>query len=345
MTRLTLITLMATLNAASAQTPTPAEAANGWIALFDGESPHGWTGATVNGNELVIAPGKIAEYALPFPDCELRGFGFRGDLRLVLSAGTGKTHLASGPDFTGSMKLAGGTLSANSDSQFGSSMSSAAPATGPIRVSLVNRGNAPASLKNLWLKPTGTTPIFDGKDLDDWKAFATDPKRAKSKFTVTDDGELRVQDGPGDLQTVKKYGDFLLQLQCKTNGDALNSGVFFRCVGGEYQQGYEVQIQNGVNDGDPTKPADFGTGAIYRRQPARKVVSHDKQYFTLTLIAAGPNFATWVDGVPVMHWQDDREPNDNPRKGLRTAPGHLSIQGHDKTTDILFKDVRIVRLK
>ena len=39
-------------------------------------------------------------------------------------------------------------------------------------------------------------------------------------------------------------GDFLLQLECISHGPHLNSGVFFRCREGEYQNGYEAQIRN-----------------------------------------------------------------------------------------------------
>ena len=190
-------------------------------------------------------------------------------------------------------------------------------------------------------------PIFNGRDLAGWTPYKGDSQKREQLASLPSrpGGELRVQNGPGDLQTAEQYDDFLLQLKCKTEGDNLNSGVFFRCRPGEYQQGYEAQIHNGVVGGDPTKPLDYGTGAIYRRRPARKVVSRDREYFTLTLVAAGPRFATWVDGVPVMDWVDTRVPDENARKGLRTAAGHLSIQGHDPTTDILFKDIRVAKLK
>ena len=89
------------------------------------------------------------------------------------------------------------------------------------------------------------------------------------------------------------------------------------------------------------KPSDFGTGAIYRRVPSRKVVSDDNEWFTMTVLAVGPRLRTWVNGYPTVDWSDDRAKDDNPRKGLRTAAGHLSIQGHDPTTDILFRNLRI----
>ena len=197
----------------------------------------------------------------------------------------------------------------------------------------------PRGIKLLLFKPTGTKPIFNGKDLTGWSVFQ-DEKRAKSKWAVTPTGELHLTNGPGDLQTAAKYGDFVLQLECKTGGKNLNSGVFFRCIDKEYQNGYEMQIHNGFKDGDRTKPSDGGSGAIYRRVPAREVVANDEEWFHMTLIAHGPTFATFVNGYPVANWTDERPKDDNPRKGLRLAAGHLSIQGHDPTTDLLFRNIR-----
>jgi len=191
------------------------------------------------------------------------------------------------------------------------------------------------------LRPLRTAPLFNGKDLTGWKVFPGE--KYKSKFAVTPAGEIGVKDGPGDLQTEKAFGDFVLQLECKTNGKALNSGVFFRCLEGQYQQGYEAQIQNAFL-GDRTKPLDFGTGAIYRRIAARKVVSNDNEWFTMTLVADGKHISTWVNGYQTVDWTDDRPAEENARKGYRAGKGHLSIQGHDPTTDILFRNIRIAEL-
>ncbi len=187
--------------------------------------------------------------------------------------------------------------------------------------------------------------LFTGKDLTGWKVNAADPKRMASKWEVTKAGELSVKNGPGDLVTEKEFDNFVLQFECKTNGKALNSGFFFRCIPGQYQNGYEAQIQNAFKDDDRTKPADFGTGAIYRRIAARKVVSNDNEWFTMTVVANGKHIATWVNGYQVVDWTDDRKENDNPRQGYRAAKGPISIQGHDLTTDILFRNIRITELK
>lgn len=210
---------------------------------------------------------------------------------------------------------------------------------------LPGKGEPPAGgYKGIAFTPEGVKPIFNGKDLTGWSVFK-DEKRMNSTAEVTKDGELHLTNGPGDLQADGKYTDFVLQLECKTNGEGLNSGVFFRCIAGQYQNGYEMQIQNGFKDNDRTKPADGGSGAIYRRVAARKIVANDKEWMTLTLVAKGSTFATWVNGEPVVVWTDDRAKDENPRKGLRLEAGHLSLQGHDKTTDLLFRNIRVAEIK
>jgi hypothetical protein len=204
-------------------------------------------------------------------------------------------------------------------------------------------GKTELMVHSVRIRTLGAKALFNGKDLTGWKIF-DDPKRAATKFEVTKDGELSARSGPGDLQTEKAFDNFVLQLECKTNGKWLNSGVFFRCIPNQYQNGYECQIQNGYTGDDRAKPIDFGTGAIYRRIAARKVVSNDNEWFTMTLVADGKHFSTWVNGYQTVDWTDDRPANDNPRQGYRAEQGHLSIQGHDPTTDLLFRNIRIAEL-
>jgi hypothetical protein len=190
--------------------------------------------------------------------------------------------------------------------------------------------------RNVKLKPLGLESIFNGKDLAGWKEF---PGKA-SKFSVTPEGWLNVKNGNGQLETELQVADFVLQTEVFSNGVFLNSGIFFRNIPGEFWQGYESQIMNG-HFGDRTKPIDYGTGAFYRRQKARKIVSDDFKWFHKTLIVAGDHMATWVNGYQVSDWTDDREPNDNARNGKRLAAGTLAIQGHDPKTDLSFRNIKL----
>jgi hypothetical protein len=108
--------------------------------------------------------------------------------------------------------------------------------------------------------------------------------------------------------------------------------------------GYECQIHNGIKEGDRRKPVDCGTGGIFRRVDARLVVANDKEWFFQTVIADGAHVSTWVNGYQVVDWLDDRSPDANPRKGLRLEAGTIMIQGHDPTTDISFRNLRIAEL-
>jgi 3-keto-disaccharide hydrolase len=197
------------------------------------------------------------------------------------------------------------------------------------------------AFKNIKLKPLHLENMFNGKSLAGWKS----PPQSKSEFTVTPAGEINVKNGSGCLETEKSYGDFVMQLECISHKPELNSGVFFRCIPGQLMNGYESQIHNGIKNGDRTQPKDAGTGAIFRRTTARLVVSDDGQWFHKTIVADGPHMAVWVNGFQVTDWTDERMPNENPRQGLRTEPGTIQIQGHDPTTDLSFRNLRIAELR
>ena len=191
--------------------------------------------------------------------------------------------------------------------------------------------------RDVRIRPLGLQNIFNGKDLSSWKVR----EGMKSEFTVTSEGYLNVKDGRGQIETEGEYGNFLLQLECIANGRQLNSGVFFRCIPGDVMMGYESQIHNGFRDGDRSLPVDCGTGGIFRRQDARRVVADDFVWFHKTLVADGAHIAVWVNGYQVSDWTDVRPAHENPRKGLRLEPGTIMIQGHDPTTDLSFRNLRI----
>ena len=331
----------------------PKEARDGWLLLFDGESTFGWRidgEAKVEKGRLVLGGKKPtrASVAAQFRECEVR---LKAE---VVGEGKVVPQLAG----WGVIPLKPRT---NNDLTQQS-------VKGDLRPALVF--DIPADthvvLHHASVRPREMTSLFNGKDLTGWKKFEGNAKQAKSKFGVTKEGWLNVKDGPGDLQTTKTFGDFVLQLECISNGTHLNSGIFFRCLPGKYQQGYEAQIRNqftdkptqkyNVEDYDPethkllgkktveSTAVDYGTGAIYRRMPARKGVAKDGKWFTLTVLARGRHFATWVDGVHVVDWTDSRPANDNARQGYRAAPGAISIQGHDPTTDLSFRALRIAEL-
>jgi Domain of Unknown Function (DUF1080) len=196
------------------------------------------------------------------------------------------------------------------------------------------------AFRNVRLKPMGLQPLLNGRDLDGWSK----ERAEKCQFQVTSNGELHLSHGPGQIETVRDYTNFVLQLECKVNGSGLNSGIFFRTLHKGRWAGYESQIQNSFLEGDRTKPKDAGTGAIYRRQAARRVVADDKKWFAKTIVAEGPHFAAWVNGYQVTDFIDRRPEKESGREGLRLGGGAIAIQGHDGTSDFLFRKIGVVEL-
>ena len=202
----------------------------------------------------------------------------------------------------------------------------------------LNQGHV--DFRNVKLKPLGLKSLFNGHDLSGWKPTTG----SKSVASVTPEGWINIKHGSGSLESEGQFGDFVLQFDAISNEKNSNSGVFFRSIPGQKMNGYECQINNAVKNNDHTKPADGGTGAIYRRQNARKVIPDDMEWFSETLIATGSHMACWINGYLVSDVVDKREPNNNPREGSRTAAGTFQLQGHDAKTNASFRNLRAVEL-
>ena len=203
--------------------------------------------------------------------------------------------------------------------------------------------------RNIKLKPLGTQPLFNGRDLSGWHEVKALKPPAQPPVWSARDGAIHVEKGPGQLETDAIYKDFILQMAVRTNPrDANhhpNSGVFFRGDVNGYWTGYESQIRNEYKEGDRTKPVDYGTGAVYFWSPARKVVADDGKYFVKTLVAHGRHIGVWVNGQAVTDWEDPHPEGKLVRnKEARLGAGPISLQAHDPTTNLDFKDVRIVAL-
>ena len=206
----------------------------------------------------------------------------------------------------------------------------------------------PIEFRNLKLKPLGLKPLFNGKDLTGWKKVDSPKVPPPPHEWSIKDGMIHVEKGPGQLETENQYQDFVLQLEIRTNPkDALhhpNSGVFFRGDPGVFWSGYESQIQNGFKDNDRTQPVDYGTGAIYNRIAARRVIPNDGQFFYKTIVTQGRHMAVWVNGIQVTDFSDTRPEGANARQQARLTGGTISLQAHDPTTNLDFRNLRIGEL-
>jgi hypothetical protein len=355
------------------------EVADGWISLFDGQTLFGWEAHSkadwqVKDGAIVVTSGEpgLLCTSVPFADYVLK-VEFRADpatnsgvfLRTppVADKDAVTTRCyelniapADNPFPTGSFVGRHKTSTECQDEGWRSfevtlegpqatvkyndevALEYTDPKPSPRGLIGLQLNSGKVEFRNIKLKPLGMTDLFNGQDLTGWKVGGA------SKCEVDDEGALHLTGGKGYLESERAYGDFVLQLDAKTNAKSVNSGLFFRCIPGQEMNGYESQINSDLVDNDRTKPKDCGTGGIFRRVNARRVMTSDKEWFTKTIVAAGPQVAVWVNGYWVTSWKDERQPDANPRKGLRTEAGTLQIQGHDETTDVSLRNIRVAKL-
>lgn len=337
-------------------TLTRAEIEEGWILLFDGETTFGWqaTGEVkVEEGSLRVPAGATLTTTTKFGDFELR-FAYKGEKPPVLKL-NGEEHTPRlpqaqpGQDWMqinvrvqstpeGRTTFVSASRPGSNRRAFPSSVKGTGRSLTTIGITAPE--GAALELRSIQLKPLGTRPLFNGKDLSGWKPI---PDR-KSQFTVTDKGELNIKDGNGEIQTEGQWADFVLQLDVISHGKSLNSGIFFRALPGEFWQGYEAQIRNQWEGDDRTKPVDYGTGGVYNRQKSRKVVSSDNEWFTMTVVAHDLHVAVWVDGYQTADFVDKAAPASSARKGSFRGKGCISLQGHDPTTNLSFRNIRLAEL-
>ncbi|HAC92179.1 MAG TPA: DUF1080 domain-containing protein [Planctomycetaceae bacterium] len=197
--------------------------------------------------------------------------------------------------------------------------------------------------RNILMRPITSTALrLDSQWQQDWTVAE---KEAGSMKVQPSEKGLHIHGGLGKVQSKQSYGDFLLHAVYSLASPEVNSGIFFRCIEDNMLDGYECQVNHAMTSGDPLAPSDAGAGAIFRRKPARIVVGSGTQPTHLTLLASGKQMVTWVNGLLVTEFYDDRTPDDNPRKGSRIQPGPIALQGHDTTTDATFHQLKITELR
>ena len=198
---------------------TAAEAAAGWISLFDGTTTFGWAGAKLEAGRLI---GGTSTTELG--DCELRAELDRG----------------------GTLELGGTPVTARA----GRLVIAHTGRRGPIRL------DHRSVVRSLAVRPLLQQTLFDGRSLDGCTPML--PPRARPGQGPTwslDGGMLHVKGGPGAMELPGTHADFTLQAEVQTRGRHANGGVFFRNPPGTCMMGYEAQIYNRCDGDDPARPA------------------------------------------------------------------------------------------
>ena len=175
--------------------------------------------------------------------------------------------------------------------------------------------------------------IFNGKDLSGWNIHGTE------KWYV-EKGELVCESGPdkeyGYLSTTRKYKNFILTLQFKQEADG-NSGVFIRSdIDGIKIKGWQVEVAPaGLHTGGIYES--YGRGWLIKPGAEEEKVLKQGEWNTLKIRAVGNEITSWLNGVQMVHLDDQK---------IGEANGFIALQIHSGGgIKVRWKDIRVAELK
>ncbi|MCL6273409.1 DUF1080 domain-containing protein [Muricauda sp. 2012CJ35-5] len=161
-----------------------------------------------------------------------------------------------------------------------------------------------------------TEALFNGKDLDGWV------NHGEEKWYV-EDGLLICESGPkaeyGYLSTEKFYKNFELTLEFKQENDG-NSGVFIRSTfEGTKVSGWQVEVA------PPNKHTggiyeSYGRGWLIKPAPEKEKALKMGEWNTLKIVANGNKVTSWLNGVEMVHIEDEK---------IGKGEGAIALQIHD----------------
>jgi len=188
----------------------------------------------------------------------------------------------------------------------------------------------------------GWTSLFDGKTLNGWKAVGENAKYAVEDGAIV--GTMTKGNPNTFLISEKEYGDFILELDLKLEGNETNSGVQVRSHYDPAGNGGKGRVYGRQVEVDPTARA--WTGGVYdearrgwlytgdlneRAKTAYKLEAYNK----IRIESIGDELRTWINGVPISYVIDTID-----SKGIIGLQVH-SIPDKFDGKKVYFKNIRI----
>jgi hypothetical protein len=186
-------------------------------------------------------------------------------------------------------------------------------------------------------------PLFNGKDLNGWQNAQGKPP---GPGWAVEEGVLVRKTASGDIWTTERFGDFVLDLEFKTEG---NSGVFIRTdkPTDNVQTGIEVQVDK------PSKnPGKHSVGAIYDLVAPTKNAALS-EWNRLVITAEGPKLTVVLNSEKIAEmnldeWTMGGQNPDGTKNKFKTAlkdfkrEGHIGFQEHG--AGVMYRNVKIKTL-
>ena len=177
----------------------------------------------------------------------------------------------------------------------------------------------------------GFAPLFNGKDLNDWKIIGPEEGWEVQNGLMVCNGE-----GRGWIRPKAMYTDFVLRLDYRNSAGG-NSGIFLRTSeeGRPAYQGMEIQIYDVPHDPLNNK----SNGAIYDAVAPSVDPSHPAgEWNAIEVSCQGTMVNVIINGREVISCDTSKHPDLKDR--LKT--GYIGLQNHRSPID--FRNVRILVL-
>lgn len=200
--------------------------------------------------------------------------------------------------------------------------------------------------------PNQWKQLFNGKDVDGWKHVGP------GHMTVEADGLIHTHGGMGLLYwTGGKIGNCVLRVVYRMRDENDNSGVFVRIPLEPREEwmpvhyGFEVQIDNHPERGDPPEDDTHSTGMLYSvTKPLAKAWKPGPEWNTMEITLDGSHTMVSVNGVKVADYKEgdpvpERKFDFEPQRGPRPNFGYFGLQNHSDNDIVFFKEVAIKPLK
>lgn len=193
--------------------------------------------------------------------------------------------------------------------------------------------------------PEGFAALFNGKNLDGWKATG------KADAWAAEGGSIVCKGGGGGyLLTEKEYGDFEFRCEYKWSKEGGNSGVALRtpAKGDPAYVGMEIQLidDEGWEKVNKFKLADYQhTGSIYDVEPAK--LQQNKaigEWNAVNITCKGRKVKVEQNGKVLVDANlDDYEKKFEKHPGLKRESGHIGFQSYNIKVE--FRNVFVKELK
>ena len=367
------------------------EAAQGWIRLFDGNSHFGWTAGggdwKISRNELVSDPAvqswlrsttSFSDFDLKF---EARVTGGTATLLLradpqskpaqpgyILSlndgtiAGLSGAAAAASPGGSGGwnayeVKAEGSHLLASFNGRVVTDKNDTKNRIGYFEFA-GPRGTR-VEVRSVLLKPMGLDRLYDGSNLDGWRAVAAPPPQSKAKLRLpipglsgkpkpppnvrwSGQGAIHGEGGEGQLESTGTYDDFILQFTARSTA-AFKDGhtgiaMFFRGTSNQFGSGYAVSTDR-ATDHELQDGKSFGMGGLVKLEKSRAPSVGPGDFFTCTVIARAHRFLVWINGTLVTDYYDSR-----PDGLYHAAAGPLGFRIENEKAILDLRDVEVASL-